>query len=107
MIAIVLIVILLLIFILSSYEWYVLFLFLQNTGPSSYKPARRYPTRDSLLNRHRDLSQENKRLLGVPPTRNSSLAPLLRDGPGLGGILGDIPDYYTDGGETIFTGKAL
>lgn len=46
-------------------------------------------------------------MLGVPATRNSSLAPLLRDGPGLGGILGDIPDYYTDGGETIFTGKAL
>ncbi|XP_054721587.1 testis-expressed protein 9-like [Uloborus diversus] len=70
----------------------------KSTGPSGYKPARRYPNRDSLLNRHRDLSQENKRLLGVPSTvaRNSSLAPLLRDGGGLGSILGDIPDYYTD-----------
>ncbi|XP_015928613.1 testis-expressed protein 9 isoform X2 [Parasteatoda tepidariorum] len=63
---------------------------------SSYKPPRRYPNRDSLLNRHRDLAQENKRLLASTVTRNSSLAPLLRDGAGLGGILGDIPDYYTD-----------
>ncbi|GIY90251.1 testis-expressed protein 9 [Caerostris extrusa] len=68
----------------------------KTTSTSSYKPPRRYPTRDSLLNRHRDLSQENKRLLASTVTRNSSLAPLLREGGGLGGILGDIPDYYTD-----------
>lgn len=60
-----------------------------------------------MLNRHRDLSQENKRLLASTVSRNSSLAPLLREGGGLGGILGDIPDYYTDGGETIFTGKII
>ncbi|GFU57417.1 testis-expressed protein 9 [Nephila pilipes] len=68
----------------------------KTTSTSSYKPPRRYPNRDSLLNRHRDLSQENKRLLASTVTRNSSLAPLLREGGGLGGILGDIPDYYTD-----------
>ncbi|KAG8179508.1 hypothetical protein JTE90_005257 [Oedothorax gibbosus] len=68
----------------------------KSTSTSSYKPPRRYPNRESLLNRHRDLSQENKRLLASSVTRNSSLAPLLREGGGLGGILGDIPDYYTD-----------